>query len=148
MKKIKGVAFLLLVVTALSGCVTIGAVDPNRPLPPQPVVSAEMKAELAARPLKSIPIVIGDVTYRDISKLVDQISVVIHFLAGFSIFSGLIILASSVASTRFRRIREVVVLKTLGAKRRRIATVFSIEFTVLGLMAGAVGAVGVPGQGR
>jgi putative ABC transport system permease protein len=76
-----------------------------------------------------------------ISKLVDQISVVIHFLAGFSIFSGLIILASSVASTRFRRIREVVVLKTLGAKRRRIATVFSIEFTVLGLMAGAVGAV-------
>jgi putative ABC transport system permease protein len=76
-----------------------------------------------------------------ISKLVDQIAVVIHFLAGFSIFSGLIILASSVASTRFRRIREVVVLKTLGARRRRIATVFSIEFTVLGLMAGVVGAV-------
>ncbi len=76
-----------------------------------------------------------------ISKLVNQITVVIHFLAGFSILSGLIILASSVASTRFRRIREVVVLKTLGARRRRIAAVFSIEFTVLGLMAGAVGAV-------
>jgi putative ABC transport system permease protein len=76
-----------------------------------------------------------------ISKLVNQITVVIHFLAGFSILSGLIILASSVASTRFRRIREVVVLKTLGARRRRIATVFSIEFTVLGLLAGAVGAV-------
>jgi putative ABC transport system permease protein len=33
----------------------------------------------------------------------------------------------------------VVVLKTLGATRRRIATVFSIEFAVLGLVAGAVG---------
>ena len=38
-----------------------------------------------------------------------------------------------------RRIREVVVLKTLGATRRRIATVFSIEFAVLGLVAGIVG---------
>ncbi len=71
----------------------------------------------------------------------DQITIVIRFLAGFSILSGLIILASSVASTRFRRMREVVVLKTLGATRNRIATVFSVEFLVLGLLAGAVGAL-------
>jgi putative ABC transport system permease protein len=76
-----------------------------------------------------------------IQGVVDQITMVIRFLAGFSILSGLIILASSVASTRFRRIREVVVLKTLGATRNRIATVFSVEFVVLGLLAGAVGTV-------
>jgi putative ABC transport system permease protein len=76
-----------------------------------------------------------------ITGVVDQITMVIRFLAGFSILSGLIILASSVASTRFRRIREVVVLKTLGATRNRIATVFSVEFVVLGLLAGAVGAL-------
>jgi putative ABC transport system permease protein len=74
-----------------------------------------------------------------ITGVVDQITIVIRFLAGFSILSGLIILASSVASTRFRRIREVVVLKTLGATRNRITTVFSVEFVVLGLLAGAVG---------
>jgi putative ABC transport system permease protein len=74
-----------------------------------------------------------------IAGVVDQITIVIRFLAGFSILSGLIILASSIASTRFRRIREVVVLKTLGATRNRIATVFSVEFVVLGLLAGAVG---------
>jgi putative ABC transport system permease protein len=74
-----------------------------------------------------------------ISDVVDQITMVIRFLAGFSILSGLIILASSIASTRFRRVREVVVLKTLGATRNRIATVFSVEFVVLGLLAGAVG---------
>ncbi len=51
----------------------------------------------------------------------------------------MIILASSIAGTRYRRIREVVVLKTLGATRARIATVFSIEFAVLGLVAGVVG---------
>ncbi|HEX4005045.1 MAG TPA: FtsX-like permease family protein [Acidobacteriaceae bacterium] len=75
-----------------------------------------------------------------VQGVVDQITLVIRFLAGFSILSGLIILASSIASTRFRRIREVVVLKTLGATRNRIATVFSVEFVVLGLLAGAVGA--------
>ncbi len=37
--------------------------------------------------------------------------------------------------------REVVVLKTLGATRGRIATIFSIEFAVLGLVAGLVGVV-------
>ncbi|HEX3662353.1 MAG TPA: FtsX-like permease family protein [Acidobacteriaceae bacterium] len=76
-----------------------------------------------------------------IQGVVDQITIVIRFLAGFSILSGLIILASSVASTRFRRMREVVVLKTLGATRNRIATIFSVEFLVLGLLAGVVGAV-------
>jgi putative ABC transport system permease protein len=76
-----------------------------------------------------------------IQGVVNQITLVIRFLAAFSILSGLIILASSVAGTRFRRIREVVVLKTLGATRRRIAAVFSVEFTVLGVLAGAVGVV-------
>jgi putative ABC transport system permease protein len=74
-----------------------------------------------------------------VRAVVVQITYVIQFLAAFSIFAGIIILASSIAGTRYRRIREVVVLKTLGATRGRIATVFSIEFAVLGLVAGIVG---------
>ena len=60
---------------------------------------------------------------------------------GFSILAGLTILASSIASTRFRRMQEAVVLKTLGATRMRIVRTFSVEFSVLGLLAGAVGVV-------
>ncbi|WP_158794713.1 ABC transporter permease [Granulicella sp. L60] len=74
-----------------------------------------------------------------VRAVVIQITYVIQFLAAFSIFAGIVILASSIAGTRYRRIREVVVLKTLGATRARIATVFSIEFAVLGLVAGFVG---------
>ena len=76
-----------------------------------------------------------------VRSVVVQITYVIQFLAAFSIFAGVVILASSIAGTRYRRIREVVVLKTLGATRGRIATVFSIEFAVLGLVAGLVGVV-------
>jgi putative ABC transport system permease protein len=83
---------------------------------------------------------IADVLDR-IEGVVNQITFVVRFLAGFSIFAGLMILASSIASTRFRRTREAVVLKTLGATRWRIIRIFSVEFSVLGLLAGTVGAV-------
>ncbi len=76
-----------------------------------------------------------------VQSVVGQIGLVIRFLAGFSILSGAVILASSIAGSRFRRIREVVVLKALGAKRSHVAAVFSVEFAILGLLAGAVGAL-------
>ena len=76
-----------------------------------------------------------------IRGVVLQIAMVVQFLAAFSIFAGIVILASSIAGTRYRRTREVVVLKTLGATRGRIAAVFSVEFLVLGLVAGVVGVV-------
>jgi putative ABC transport system permease protein len=76
-----------------------------------------------------------------IENVVDQITLVVRLLAGFSILAGLTILASSIASTRFRRMQEAVVLKTLGATRMRIVRTFSVEFSVLGLLAGAVGVV-------
>jgi putative ABC transport system permease protein len=97
------------------------------------------RALFAAYPTVTV-INIADVLLR-IESVVDQITFVIRFLAGFSIFAGLTILASSIASTRFRRMREAVVLKTLGATRMRIVGIFSVEFSVLGILAGAVGVV-------
>jgi putative ABC transport system permease protein len=83
---------------------------------------------------------VADVLQR-IENVVDQITFVVRLLASFSILAGLTILASSIASTRFRRMQEAVVLKTLGATRMRIVRTFSVEFSVLGLLAGAVGVV-------
>jgi putative ABC transport system permease protein len=74
-----------------------------------------------------------------IQSIVDQISLVVRFISFFSILAGVVILASSVAGTRFRRIREVVILKTLGATRQRIARIFSVEFLVIGAVAGLMG---------
>jgi putative ABC transport system permease protein len=76
-----------------------------------------------------------------VQGVVDQISLVIRFISAFAILAGAIILASSVAGTRFRRIREVVILKTLGATRNRVAEIFSIEFLILGLVAGLMGSL-------
>jgi len=97
------------------------------------------RAFFAAYPTITI-INIADVFAR-IESVVDQITFVVRLLAGFSILAGLTILASSIASTRFRRMQEAVVLKTLGATRLRIVRTFSIEFSVLGLLSAAVGVV-------
>ena len=74
-----------------------------------------------------------------VQQIIDQIALVIRFLSGFAILAGAIILAASVAGTRFRRIREVVILKTLGGTRHHIARIFSIEFLTLGAVAGLMG---------
>ncbi len=102
-------------------------------------VAAMERAFFAAYPTITI-INVADVLQR-IESVVDQITLVVRLLAGFSILAGLMILASSIASTRFRRMQEAVVLKTLGATRMRIVRIFSVEFSVLGLLAGAVGVV-------
>jgi putative ABC transport system permease protein len=67
------------------------------------------------------------------------VALVMRFLSVFAILAGVIILASSVAGTRFRRIREVVILKTLGGTRQKIANVFTVEFLIVGLVAGLMG---------
>jgi putative ABC transport system permease protein len=105
---------------------------------PKQVGSVE-RALFATYPTVTV-INVADVLNR-IESVVDQITIVIRFLAGFSILAGLMILASSIASARFRRMREAVVLKTLGATRMRIVRTFSVEFSVLGLLAGSVGVV-------
>ena len=74
-------------------------------------------------------------------QVIDQVALVIRFLSGFAILAGAIILAASVAGTRFRRVREVVILKTLGATRRQVQKIFSIEFLTLGAVAGLLGAL-------
>jgi putative ABC transport system permease protein len=74
-----------------------------------------------------------------LQTVIDQIAKVIRFLSGFSILAGIIVLAASVAGTRMRRVREVAILKALGGTRGRIVAIFSIEFLVLGCVAGLIG---------
>ena len=79
--------------------------------------------------------------FETVQEVVDQIAFVIRFVSGFAIVAGVIILVSSVAATRFRRMREVAVLKTLGATHNRLARIFSVEFLVLGAVAGLAGSI-------
>ena len=71
-----------------------------------------------------------------------RISFVVRFMALFSILTGLVVLSGAVLISRFQRIEESVLLKTLGASRKTVLRIMSVEYLVLGL-AGAVTGVGL-----
>jgi putative ABC transport system permease protein len=101
-------------------------------------------AALQSRIFQKFPIVTvvnGAEVLQIIQDIVDRASLAVRFVAGFAIFGGLIVLASSVAGTRFRRMREVAIFKTVGATRSRLVRIFSTEFVTLGIVAGLVGSV-------
>ena len=58
------------------------------------------------------------------------------------LLSGALILVGAVSMTKFRRVYEAAILKTLGASSRLIATMLVLEYGVLGAIAGTVGALG------
>jgi putative ABC transport system permease protein len=72
------------------------------------------------------------------SKLND-FSLAVNFLGGFVFLCGVLILTGSVAMTKFHRLYEAAILKTLGAKKKLIVYITVIEYGVLGLLAGLVG---------
>jgi putative ABC transport system permease protein len=74
-----------------------------------------------------------------LDDVIGRVSLVIRFLAGFSVATGFIVLLGAVATGRLQRIRESVLLKTLGATRRQIGTILLTEYALLGMLAVVVG---------
>lgn len=72
------------------------------------------------------------------SKLND-VSLAVNFLGGFVFLCGVLILTGSVAMTKFHRLYETAILKTLGAEKKLIVYITVIEYGVLGLLAGLIG---------
>lgn len=76
-----------------------------------------------------------------------KIGFVIRFMAGFSILTGLIVLIASVLISKYQRIQESVLLRTLGASRRQILIITALEYFFLGTLAAATGILLAVGGG-
>ncbi|AYQ32635.1 ABC transporter permease [Runella sp. SP2] len=68
-----------------------------------------------------------------------KIGFVIRFMAGFSILTGLIVLIASVLISKYQRIQESILLRTLGASRRQILIITALEYLFLGTLAAFTG---------
>lgn len=73
-----------------------------------------------------------------VNRLVTNFVIAISFVGSFVLLSGILILIGSVALTKSQRIYENAILKTLGASRRRLATILFAEYGLLGLIAGLI----------
>ncbi len=70
-----------------------------------------------------------------VQAFLDKVAIAVQFMALFSILTGLIVLASAIAISRFQRIRESVLLRTIGASRRQISGIQFVEYLWLGTLA-------------
>ncbi|HEY0066536.1 MAG TPA: FtsX-like permease family protein [Flavisolibacter sp.] len=76
-----------------------------------------------------------------LDEIMDKIGFVIRFMAGFSILTGLIVLITSVLISKYQRVQESVLLRTIGASRRQIFAITALEYFFLGALAAATGIV-------
>lgn len=74
-----------------------------------------------------------------VDSFLDKIAFAIRFMALFSILTGLIVLAAAVMTSRFQRVQESVLLRTLGASRKQIVKIMAIEYVFLGGFAALTG---------
>ena len=70
----------------------------------------------------------------NLASIADRLTQVIRFFTAFSILAGVLIVISSVFATRLARIQEAAYYKVLGATRRFVLTVFTLENLLLGLV--------------
>jgi putative ABC transport system permease protein len=71
---------------------------------------------------------------RSVDEVLRKVSFVIRFMALFSILTGLLVLISSIYQGKYARIRESVLLRTLGASRRQILSINVLEYFLLGAL--------------
>ena len=74
-----------------------------------------------------------------LDELMSKISFVIRFMAGFSIVTGIVVLISSVLISKYQRLQESVLLRTLGASRKQIFAITALEYFFLGALAAVTG---------
>lgn len=82
-----------------------------------------------------------------VNDLFNKLGLVIRFLALFSIVTGLVVLAGAVINSKFLRIKENVLLRTIGARTRQIVKITLIEYAWLGLFAALTGIILSLGSG-
>jgi putative ABC transport system permease protein len=77
-------------------------------------------------------------TVRDV---MNKVTLAISVVGGLVLLSGVLILIGAVAMTKFQRVYEAAVFKTLGANTKTIARMLLLEYSVLGLLAGTIGSL-------
>lgn len=76
-----------------------------------------------------------------VAALLARIGTALSATASLTLAAGALVLAGAVAAGQRRRVRDAVVLKTVGATRAQIRRAFLVEFGLLGTTAGLIAAV-------
>jgi putative ABC transport system permease protein len=74
--------------------------------------------------------------------IMEQIGLGVRLLGGFTVLAGITILGGSIGAGAVRRARDVALYKTLGMTRAQVIVTLAVEYALIGVVAGGIGAVG------
>lgn len=107
---------------------------------PDEQVSAQLQ-QAVVREFPNVSIIDLGLILSVLDDILDKIGFVIRFMGGFSILTGFVVLIASVMISKYQRIKESVLLRTMGASRKQIWAIIALEYFFLGLIASLVGVV-------
>jgi putative ABC transport system permease protein len=101
-------------------------------------LSAKFQQQMVQR-FPNVTIIDLSAVLNIVSNIIDKVGFIIRFMAAFCIFTGLIVLIASVLISKYQRIQESVLLRTLGASRKQIFYINALEYFFLGALAAFAG---------
>lgn len=107
---------------------------------PDEAGSAALQRELVTE-FPNVSIIDLRQVFTIVEDILDKVAWIINFMAFFSIVTGIIVLIGSVRTSKYQRIKESVLLRTLGAKNAQILKISAFEYLFLGLLGSLVGIV-------
>jgi putative ABC transport system permease protein len=112
--------------------------------PEDTAARARFQYDLVAR-YSNVTAIDGREILARIQTVIDNAVLGISIVGGIALLSGVLILIGAVAMTKFQRVYEAAILRTLGAGTRLLTMTLALEYCALGLLAGAIGAAGALG---
>lgn len=109
--------------------------------PAEPALRGRLQADIVTA-FPNVSVIDGREVMSSIKTVVDNVTLGVTVVGSLVVISGLLILVGAVAMTKFRRIYEAAIFKTLGATRGLISTILVLEYGILGALAGTIGSVG------
>jgi len=76
---------------------------------------------------------------QSVNDILKKVTFIIQFMALFSLLTGLIVLISSLTLSKYQRLKESILLRTLGATRKQIIKINATEYGFLGLLSAGTG---------
>ena len=95
--------------------------------------------QAVARALPGISAIDLALILQTFDGIFSKVAFVVTFMAGFTVVTGIVVLAGAILTGRYQRIRETVLLRTLGATRRQLRQIQMVEYAVLGVLATLTG---------
>jgi putative ABC transport system permease protein len=106
--------------------------------PLDPRVRARLQRDIVDR-FPNVSVIDLREILQNVERVLSQVTLGVSVVGGLVLLVGGLILVGSVSMTRFQRIYEVAIFRTLGAGTRLLTIMTALEYGVLGLLAGAIG---------